>query len=76
MSEDQPMELHFLLVRLCGRRQRGESSSANNRGEKRRGEEWAVAAARIPVKSCERKRYMFLSSAGAKAGRARPRRLK
>lgn len=75
LSEDQPMELHFLLVRLCGGRLRGESS-ANNRGEKRRGYERAVAAAEIPVKSCNRKRYMFLSSAGAKAGRAGPRRLK
>lgn len=36
LSEDQPMELHFLLVRLCGGRLRGDSS-ANNRGEKRRG---------------------------------------
>lgn len=36
LSEDQPMELHFLLVGLCGGRVRGEAS-ANNRGEKRRG---------------------------------------
>lgn len=35
LSEDQPMELHFLLVRLCGGRLRGEFST--NRGEKRRG---------------------------------------
>ena len=36
LSEDQPMELHFLLVRLCGGQLRGESS-ANNGVEKRRG---------------------------------------
>ncbi|XP_056656633.1 uncharacterized protein LOC130454728 [Monodelphis domestica] len=68
-NEDQPMELHFLLVRLCGGWLR-DKSSANNKGEKRRGEEWAMAAAEIPVKSCERNRYMFLTSAGAKAGRS------
>lgn len=36
LSEDQPMELHCLLVRLCGGRLRGESR-ANKRGEERRG---------------------------------------
>lgn len=35
LSEDQPMELHFLLVRLCGGRLSGEASA--NRGEERRG---------------------------------------
>lgn len=36
LSEDQPMELHCLLVRLCGGRLSGESR-ANERGEERRG---------------------------------------